>query len=205
MLKVGLTGGYASGKSFVASRLARLGCYLIYADELGHEVLKPSGEAYEPALQIFGQEILSADGTINRKKLGQIVFSSPELLNALTDVVHPAVFRLEAELLERAEQSDPHTIAVIEAAILIETGRYKVFDRLILTACSEATQIARGTARDGLSAESVKARIDKQLPLEEKKKYADYVVTTDGTKEETVRQVDIVFRDLEQLTRVRQG
>ncbi len=166
------------------------------------EVLKPGGEAYEPAIQIFGRGILSDDGTIDRKKLGQIVFSSPELLKKLTEVVHPAVFRLEAELLEAAKGRDPHAIAVIEAAILIETGRYKVFDRLILTACNEATQIARAMARDGLSPESVQERIARQLPLEEKKKYADYVVNTDGTKEETLRQVEAVFRDLERLARV---
>ena len=108
----------------------------------------------------------------------------------------------KGELLDQAARRDPHTIAVIEAAILIETGRYKVFDRLILTACSEAVQIARAMGRDGLSREAVKARMDKQLPLEEKKKYADYVVNTDGTKEETLRQVEAVFRQLEALARV---
>ncbi|MFL6451726.1 MAG: dephospho-CoA kinase [Bryobacteraceae bacterium] len=202
MLRVGLTGGYASGKSFVAGELARLGCHLIYADELGHQVLKPGGEAYGPAVRIFGPAILSGDGTIDRKKLGQIVFSSPELLKRLSDLVHPAVFDLEAELMEGVKRKDPHAIVVIEAAILIETGRYKVFDRLILTACSEATQIARAIARDGLSPESVKERIERQLPLEEKKKYADYVVSTDGTKEETLRQVEAVFGDLKRLARV---
>jgi dephospho-CoA kinase len=201
MLTVGLTGGYASGKSFVAAELARLGCSLIYADKLGHEVLLPGGEAFEPVVQIFGREILSGDGGIDRKKLGQIVFSSPELLKKLTDIIHPAVFRLEADLLNAARRKDPNGIAVIEAAILIETERYKVFDRLILTACDEATQIARGAARDGLTPEAVKARIDKQLPLAEKKKHADYVVSTDGTKEDTLRQVETVFRDLERLAR----
>src|SRR5947208_16219756 len=131
MLSVGLTGGYASGKSFVAAELARLGCFLIYADKLGHEVLMPGGEAFEPAVQIFGRGILSEGGEIDRKKLGQMVFASPDLLKKLTDVIHPAVFRLEADLLESARRRDPNGIAVIEAAILIETGRYKVFDRLI--------------------------------------------------------------------------
>lgn len=205
MLTVGLTGGYASGKSFVAAELARLGCFLIYADKLGHEALLPGGDAFEPVVQIFGRGILSEDGSIDRKKLGKIVFSSPELLKQLTDVIHPAVFRLEADLLESSKQKDPNAIAVIEAAILIETGRYKVFDRLILTACDEATQIARGIARDGLSPKAIKARINKQLPLDEKKKYADYVVNTDGTKEETLRQVETVFRDLERLARVPQA
>src|SRR3954447_12551810 len=201
MLKVGLTGGYASGKSFVATELAGLGCYLIYADELGHQVLKPGGEAFGPAIRTFGETILSPDGTIDRKKLGQIVFASPELLKRLTDIVHPAVFRLEAELLEAAKRKDACAVAVIEAAILIEAGRYKVFDRLILTACNEATQIARAVARDGVSPESVKARIDLQLPLEEKKKHADYVVNTDGAKEDTLRQVEAIFGDLKKLAR----
>jgi dephospho-CoA kinase len=165
----------------------------------------PGGEAFEPAIQIFGRRILSADGSIDRKKLGEIVFSSPELLKKLTDVIHPAVFRLEAHLLDSAKQEGPNGIAVIEAAILIETGRYKMFDRLILTACEEATQIARGVTRDGLTPEAVKARIDKQLPLAEKKKYADYVVSTDGTKEDTLRQVETVFRDLERLARAHQA
>jgi len=205
MLTVGLTGGYASGKSFVAAELARFGCFLIYADKLGHEVLMPGGEAFEPAVQIFGARILSEEGTIDRKKLGNIVFSSPELLKKLTDVVHPAVFRLEANLLHSAEQRNPNGIAVIEAAILIETGRYKVFDRLILTACEEATQIARAVARDGLSPECAKARIQRQLPLAEKKKYADYVITTDEAKEDTLRQVELVFRDLERLAGVHQA
>lgn len=205
MLTVGLTGGYASGKSFVASELARLGCFLIYADKLGHEVLMPGAEAFEPVLQMFGPGILSEDGIIDRKKLGDIVFSSPKLLKNLTDVIHPAVFRLEANLLDSARQKDPNVIAVIEAAILIETGRYKVFDRLILTACDQATQIARGVARDGLSPDAVKARIHKQLPLAEKKKYADYVVSTNGTKEDTLRQVEAVFRDLERLARAHQA
>jgi dephospho-CoA kinase len=202
MVKVGLTGGYASGKSFVAAELARLGCYLIYADELGHEVLKAGGAAYEPVIQQFGPSILSENGSIDRKKLAAIVFSSPERLKSLTDIVHPAVFRLEAKLLDLAEQQDPYTIAVIEAAILIETGRYKVFDRLLLTACSEATQIARAMARDGISREAVKARMDQQLPLEEKKKYADYVIETDGTKEDTARQVEAVYLKLKELARV---
>jgi dephospho-CoA kinase len=178
---------------------------LIYADELGHEVLMPGGEAFEPVIQIFGRGILSEDGEIDRKKLGQIVFSSPELLKKLTEVIHPAVFRLEADLLDSAKRQHPNGIAVIEAAILIETGRYRVFDRLILTACDEATQIARGIARDGLTPEAVKARIGRQFPLAEKKKYADYVVSTDGTKEDTLRQVEIVFRDLERLASAHQS
>lgn len=199
MLKVGLTGGYASGKSFVASELERHGCHVIYADRLGHAVLEPYGEAYRPTVEAFGTGILGSDGTINRKKLGAVVFHSPELLERLSGFVHPAVFRLEAKMLAEFEQADPGGIAVIEAAILIETGRYKVFDRLILTACSEEIQIARGMHRDGLTREQVLARLSKQMPLAEKRRFADYVVDTGGPKTETIKQVSKIVAELKAL------
>jgi dephospho-CoA kinase len=199
MLKVGLTGGYATGKSFVAETLVRLGCKLIYADELGHRVLLPDGEAHAPTVQAFGRDILTADGSIDRKKLGALVFASPELLEKLSSFVHPAVFRLEKQMLEAFAARDPHGIAVIEAAILIETGRYKVFDRLILTACDVNTQIARGIKRDHLTQEQVLARLARQMPLEEKKKYAHYIIDTSGSKEETVRQIETIHSELKQL------
>jgi dephospho-CoA kinase len=198
MLKAGLTGGYATGKSLVARELERLGCHVIYADELGHRVLEPDGEAYAAAVEAFGPEILNPDRTVNRTKLGGIVFTSPELLAKLSSFVHPAVIRLEQRMLEQFEREDPDGIAVVEAAILIETGRDAVFDRLILTSCDEETQIARGMKRDHLTREQVLARLGKQLPIEEKKRHAQYVVDTSGTKEETARQVERVYRELKQ-------
>ncbi len=202
MLKVGLTGGYASGKSFVAAQLESLGCRLIYADKLGHAVLQPGGEAYAPTLEAFGPEILAPDGSIDRKKLGAVVFHDEERLKQLTAVVHPAVFRLEESMLEAIAREDPAAIAVIEAAILIETGRYRTFDRMILTACSEELQIARGIRRDHLTREQVLARLAKQMPLEEKKRFADYIVSTDGTKEQTIEEVEQVFADLKRREEV---
>ena len=199
MIRVGLTGGYATGKSFVASELERLGCHLIYADVLGHTVLQPGGEAYDPAVELFGPDILDDHGAIDRKKLAGIVFESPELLQKLTDIVHPAVFRLEDAMLASFVQRDPLGISVIEAAILVETGRFKLFDRLIVTSCDEQTQIARGMKRDGVTRDEVLARLRKQLPLAEKMAHAHYVIDTSGTKEDTVRQVKEVYRDLEQL------
>jgi dephospho-CoA kinase len=204
MLKVGLTGGYATGKSLVAKELERLSCHLIYADELGHQVLQPGGEAYAATVEIFGREILNADGTIDRKKLGEIVFASPELLEKLSSLVHPAVIRLEERLLEEFQRQDPHGIAVVEAAILIETGRYAVFDRVILTTCDEETQIARGMKRDHATREQVLARLGKQLPLPEKQRHAHYVVDTSGPKEETARQVQRVYRELKEIAEARQ-
>lgn len=198
MLKVGLTGGYATGKSFVALQLERFGCHLIYADKLGHQVLEPTGEAYPPTVEAFGPGILTADGQIDRKKLGSIVFGSPELLQKLNGFVHPAVFRLEERMLNTWRAQDPHGIAVVEAAILIETGRYTVFDRLVVTACNEDVQIRRGMKRDGVTRAQALARIRHQLPLEEKKRYAHYVIDTNGTEQETARQVSEVFQDLRQ-------
>jgi len=199
MLKVGLTGGYASGKTFVASELERLGCCVIRADELGHAVLLPTGEAYAPVVAAFGREILSPDGAIDRKKLASIAFASPQLLGQLNSFVHPAVFRLEAQRLADFEAEDPRAIVVIEAAILIETGRYSRFDRLILTGCAEEMQIARGIKRDGLTREQVLARLANQMPFEEKKKYARYIVDTGGAKEQTIIHIERIYRDLRRL------
>jgi dephospho-CoA kinase len=198
MLLVGLTGGYATGKSFVADELERLGCRLIYADRLGHHALLPSGEAYRPALDLFGKEILT-DGLIDRKKLGRIVFAHPDLLDKLSALIHPAVFNAEQKLIEEYSRLDPHAIVVVEAAILIETGRCKIFDRLIVTVCSAETQLARAMKRDGLTREQVAGRLTKQMPLEEKSGYADYLVDTDGPKETTLSRVNEVFLDLRSL------
>jgi dephospho-CoA kinase len=199
MLRVGLTGGYATGKSFVAAELEKHGCHLIYADKIGHEVLYPSGEAYAPTVALFGTGILSPDQSIDRKKLAALVFNDAELLKQLTALIHPAVFRAEEALMKTAEETDPNGIAVVEAAILIETGRYRDYDRLIVTTCSPETQIARGMKRDGLSREQVMQRIARQMSMEEKRAFADYVVDTDGRKENTSDQVKHVYLSLVRL------
>jgi dephospho-CoA kinase len=196
MLRVGLTGGYATGKSFVAAELEHLGCHLIYADRLGHETLLPSGEAYAPAIQLFGSGILQADGLIDRKALGEIVFENYVLLQQLMDLVHPAVFRLEEKLIAQYAASDPSGIVVVEAAILIETGRYRVYDRIIVTYCSLETQIARAIKRDRVTREQVLSRLGKQIPIEEKRPFAHYLVDTDHTKEDTAASVREIYLDL---------
>ena len=199
MIRVGLTGGYATGKSFVATVLEQLGCHLIYADKLGHAVLERGGEAYRPTLAAFGPGILNPDETIDRRKLASLVFGAPELLDKLTSFVHPAVLRLEDELTHRLQAENPHGIVVYEAAILIETGHYRIYDRLIVTACDEETQIARGMKRDHVTRQDVMARLAKQLPLEKKKAFADHVIETGGTKDDTIRQVREIYGKLKQL------
>lgn len=193
MLKVGLTGGLACGKSFVGEALASYGCLLIQADELGHQVLAPGGEAYADVVREFGGEILTTAGEIDRRALAARVFGAPEKLSRLNAIVHPPVVRRETELISIFARIHPEGIAVVEAAILIETGSYKRFDRMILVTCREEQQIERAMRRSGAVLEDVLARIGRQMPLAEKQKYADFVIDTSGEKEETLRQTRAVF------------
>jgi dephospho-CoA kinase len=194
-LTVGLTGGIACGKSFVGRALQALGAHLIHADDLGHRTLEPGGEAFEPAIAAFGRDILDADGTIDRRRLAAKVFGDPVRLAALNAIVHPAVHRLYQAIKHDILAADPQALIVYEAAILIETGLYKNFDRIILVTCAEDQQIERAMSR-GLTREEAQARLDRQLSLEQKKKFADYVIDTSGTKEDTIRQTGEVFEAL---------
>jgi dephospho-CoA kinase len=195
MLRVGLTGGLASGKSFVGQTLAELGCHLIKADQLGHELLLPGAEAYASVVREFGEVVLDAGGTVNRRRLAAEVFDKPERLEKLNRLLHPLVFRREEEMLAEFQASDPNGIAVVEAAILIETGSYKRFDKIVVAVCSREQQIERAIDR-GLSRHEALARLARQMPLEEKRRYADFLVDTSGEKEDTARQVREVYSRL---------
>ena len=199
MLKVGLTGGLACGKSFVGEVLRGYGCLLIQADELGHAVLDPGGEAYDGVVREFGSGVLGADGRIDRRVLAARVFSAPDRLAALNRLVHPPVFRREDGLIAEFAAREPHGIAVVEAAILIETGSYRRYDRIVLVACREDQQVERALRREGASESDVNARLGRQMPLEEKRKYAHFVIDTSGEKEETVRQTSAVFQELRRI------
>jgi dephospho-CoA kinase len=199
MLRVGLTGGLASGKSFVGEALGGLGCLLIQADELGHAVLACGGEAYEPVLKEFGGEILAENGSIDRRALAARVFGSPERLARLNALVHPPVLRREEELIAAFARRQPDGIAIVEAAILIETGSYHRFDRLILVTCTEEQQVERAMRRDGAVESDVRARISRQMPLDAKRKFADFVIDTSGSKEETLRQTRAVYETLRRI------
>jgi dephospho-CoA kinase len=200
MLRVGLTGGLACGKSFVAQTLASLGCHVIQADELGHTVLLPDGEAYQPVLAEFGDGVLGERGLIDRRKLAACVFDDAEKLKRLSAIVHPAVARQQKQIIDELEKTDPEGIAVVEAAILVETGSYRRFDRLIVVACSEQQQVERAMHRDAYTREEVIARLNRQLPLEEKKRVAHYVIDTSGTKDRTVEQTRQVYESLRSLS-----
>lgn len=199
MLKVGLTGGLACGKTFVGEALASYGCLLIQADELGHAVLASGGEAYQEVVREFGDGILTGGGEIDRRALALRVFGSPESLARLSALVHPPVMRREEQLLAGFAAREPHGIAVVEAAILIETGSYKRFNRLILVTCEEEQQVERAMRREGAVEADVRARLRRQMPLAEKRKFADFVIDTSGEKEDTLRQTRAVYEVLRRI------
>jgi dephospho-CoA kinase len=199
MLRVGLTGGFASGKSFVAARLGERGCHIVRADDLGHAVMAPGGEAWGAVVAEFGNGILEADGAIDRRKLGSLVFENPDRLAALNVIMHPPIFRRQERLIAEAQAADPRGIAVVEAAIMFETGSNMRYQRIIVATCTEEQQIERAMKRDRMSREQALARLSRQMPLAEKVKRANYVIDTSGTKEETVRQTDLVYESLRSI------
>jgi dephospho-CoA kinase len=195
-LRVGLTGGLASGKSFVGKTLEGLGAHLIHADELGHRALAPDGEAFDPVVHEFGRDILDSEGRIDRRRLASLVFGDAGRLEKLNAIVHPAVHRLQQAMERDIRSVDPDGLIVVEAAILIETGTYRDYDRIILVICTAEQQMERALSRAGMTRGEVEARLQRQLPLAEKRKFADYVIDTSGSKEGTVRQTLAVYQAL---------
>ena len=199
MLKVGLTGGIACGKSFVGEALAGYGCLVIQADDLGHEAIAPGGEAYLGVVKEFGREILTGEGAIDRRALAARVFGDAERLARLNALVHPAVFRREEQIVAEFAEREPRGIVVFEAAILVETGSYKRFDKLILVTCTEEQQVERALRRAGSLEADVRARIGRQMPLAGKRKFADFVIDTSGEKADTLRQTRAVYDTLRRI------
>jgi dephospho-CoA kinase len=176
-----------------------MGCFVVEADELGHQALEPDGAAYSEVVDEFGREILGPDGRIERPKLAAVVFGAPERLARLNAIVHPAVLRREAELIADFAAREPHGIAVVAAAILIETGSHRRFDRLILVTCLEEQQVERAMRREGARLSDVRARLSRQMPLDEKRKFADFVIDTSGDKKDTLRQTADVYQALRRI------
>ena len=192
---MGLTGNIAVGKSRAAARFAELGAAVIDADRVSREVMKPGAPAYFGVIEAFSPDILSGDGTIDRRRLGGIVFASEEKKRLLESIVHPAI--RDAIAMKIAEKEKISNIVIVEAALMVETGGYKEYDRLIVVTCPPATQLARLTGRDGLTVSEAKARIAAQMPMDEKIRFADYVIDASGSIESTLEQVDIIYRELD--------
>jgi dephospho-CoA kinase len=204
MLRVGLTGGIASGKSTVAARMSELGLAVLNADALAHRLIEPGQPAYDDVVREFGREILRADGTVDRKKLGDLVFRDSAKRERLNRIVHPRVIEAREEQLKEMQAQNPRGLAIVEAALLIEAGYYKKLDRLIVCSCRPEQQMDRLRAR-GLTEEEARQRIEAQLPLAEKLRLADDVVDCSGTLEETQRQADALVARLRRLAAEERG
>ena len=197
MLRVGLTGGIATGKSTVGAMFIELGCRLLDSDEVGHELLQPGQAVHAAVVREFGTRILASDGTIDRSVLGNIVFKEDNHARAkLNELMHPAIVRRQQEWFREAEAQQPDGIAIVDAALMIEVGTYKNYDKVIVVTGSPEIQRERLRTRSALSEEQIESRIRSQMPTEEKIKFADFVIDNSGSIESTRAQVEQVYRQL---------
>jgi dephospho-CoA kinase len=208
LLKVGLTGGIASGKSAVGEMLVAMGAYLVQADRIAHELMLPGQPVYNEVVRHFGGGILNPDLSVNRAKLAEAAFGSaqsassqiPSRIEELNRIVHPAVLRSQEEWMEEMGRQNPHVVAIVEAALIIEARAAKSFDRLIVVTSSDEQRIARFAARQKLSLEAARKEVERrmaaQLPEAEKTKVADYVIDNSGPLDHTREQVNEIWQKL---------
>lgn len=192
---VGLTGGIGSGKSTVARMFADEGVPIVDADQVAREVVEPGTEGLDAVVEAFGERVLAADGTLDRKKVGERVFADAGARKQLESILHPRIAQASMAHFARLA-GEGHPYAIYEAALLVENGSYRMMGALVVVTASEATQIARVRARDGLSEADARARIAAQLPLEDKVRVADYVIENDGSLEEVRERTRDVHRAL---------
>jgi dephospho-CoA kinase len=205
MLKVGLTGSIASGKSVVGEMLVAFGAHLVQADRIAHQLMLPGQPVYNEVVRHFGGGILNPDLSVNRAKLAEKAFGSAKpaqesRIQELNRIVHPAVIRSQEEWMEEMGRQDPRAVAIVEAALILEAGAAKRFDRLIVVTCSEEQRIARFAARQEIDLEAarkeVARRMAAQLPEAEKIKAADYVIDNSGSLDQTHEQVRQLWEKL---------
>jgi dephospho-CoA kinase len=207
MLKVGLTGGIASGKSVVGEMFVALGAHLVQADRIAHSLMQPGEPVYNEVVRHFGREILNADGSVNRGQLAEAAFGPPgadkgsSRVADLNRIVHPAVIRSQEEWMHAVSLHDPNGVAIVEAALLIEAGVAKRFDRMIVVTCNVAQRAERFARRQKVDLETARAEVARrmaaQLPDEEKIKAADYVIDNSGGLDRTREQVRQVWEKLQ--------
>jgi dephospho-CoA kinase len=208
MLKVGLTGGIAAGKSVVGEMLVALGAHLVQADRIAHSLMQPGEAVYNEVVRHFGREILNPDLSVNRAKLAEVAFgpaTAPEgqrksRIEELNRIVHPVVIRSQDEWMYAVSLQDPQGVAIVEAALLLEAGVAKRFDRLIVVTCGAEQRVARFAARQKIDVEAARKEVERrmaaQLPDEEKIKAADFVIDNSGALDQTHEQVRVVWHKL---------
>ncbi|HYX30672.1 MAG TPA: dephospho-CoA kinase [Pyrinomonadaceae bacterium] len=200
MLKVGLTGSIAVGKSFVLRTLAELGCHVIDADEVAREVVAPGTPGLQMVRAAFGPDVLRVDGALDRAKLGAIVFADSDKRAHLNSILHPLIIATQDERLRTIALSDPNAIVVIDAALMIESGGYRRFDKLIVVHCRPELQLQRLRDRDHLSRQAAELRIAAQMTQDEKKRHGDFLIDTSNSFDDTRKQVTDVYESLRALT-----
>jgi dephospho-CoA kinase len=198
MLRVGLTGSIAVGKTFVLRVFRELGCSVLDADRVAREVVEPGTAGLERVVATFGEDFLRPDGSLDRSALGAIVFADEEKRLLLNSIIHPLVFIEQDRWLKEREAEDASGIAIVDAALMIESGGYKRFDKLIVVWCDPELQLQRLMSRN-IEREDAERRIASQMPQSEKKKYADFLIDTSNTFEDTRRQTREVFDQLKLL------
>jgi dephospho-CoA kinase len=203
VLKVGLTGGIAVGKSIVGEMFAGLGVHVIQADEIAHQLIQPGQPVYQRVVDHFGSGILNPDGSVNRARLAELAFGTggkSTRVQELNQIVHPGVIRRQEEWMAEVGRHDPHSIAMVEAALILEAGMAMGFDRLVAVTCRPEQRIERWAQRLKVDQETARREVTRrmaaQLPDEEKTKAADYVVDNSGSLDETARQVKTIYAKL---------
>ena len=201
MLRVGLTGSIAVGKSYVTSVFEELGCHVLDADQTAREVVEPQTPGLGAIVAHFGRDVLTEDGTLDRQRLGELIFADARQRQLLNSILHPFIIARQDEVMREWERSDPQGIGIIDAALMIESGGYKRFNKLIVVHCRPEVQLERLMLRTGLSRGEAERRISSQMSQEEKQIYADYLIdTSDGFESTRQRTVD-VHQKLLQISR----
>jgi len=204
MLKLGLTGGIASGKSAVGVMFVQLGAHLVQADAIAHWLMEPGNPVYEEVVRRFGSEMVNPDGRINRSRLAEVAFGkpggAPPRVKELNAIVHPAVIAHENQWMVEIAQRDPDAIAIVEAALILESGVASRFDRLAVVTCHPEQRIRRYAQRMGISEDAARAEVTRrmavQIPDEEKIQAADFVIDNSGPLDATKRQVQQIYSAL---------
>ena len=204
MLRVGLTGGVACGKSTVANMFADLGANIVDADAIAHELYRPGQEVLQELVRHFGAEILKPDGELDRARLATLVFDGGRV-EELNKIVHPAVIRQQDQWMRSLGEKDPYAVAIVEAALILEAGVKDHFDRIMVVTCKPEQKVARFAKRTGLSEDAARADVERrnkaQMPDAEKARRADFVIDNSGSVEETRHQVQRIYSELKVLAK----
>ena len=196
MITVGLTGSIASGKNTVAAMLKARGAIVIDADEIGRKLVERGSKTLQEVVAFFGTAVLTAEGELDRKRLGQIVFDSPEKRKKLNAILHPKIIAEEWRQIRAIESESPEAVVVVNAALLIESGNYRYVDQVVVVTAEEGEVVVRVMQRDGLPRQDALLRLKAQMPVHEKAEYADHLIENNGSMAELEKKVEELFEKI---------